>query len=34
MPIPSKKPDEDRQKFISRCMSNETMKKSQNLGKE
>jgi hypothetical protein len=27
MPIPSKKPDEDRQKFISRCMSNETMKK-------
>jgi hypothetical protein len=27
MPIPSKKPDEDRQKFLSRCMSNETMKK-------
>jgi hypothetical protein len=27
MPIPSKKENEDRQKFISRCMSNETMKK-------
>lgn len=27
MPIPSKKPDEDKQKFISRCMSDETMKK-------
>lgn len=27
MPIPSKKPNEDRQDFISRCMSNETMKK-------
>ena len=27
MPIPEKKPNEDRQKFIGRCMSNETMKK-------
>lgn len=27
MPIPSRKQNEDRQKFISRCMSNETMKK-------
>jgi len=27
MPIPSKKPNEDRQNFVSRCMSNETMKK-------
>lgn len=27
MPIPSKKQNEDKQKFVSRCMSNETMKK-------
>ena len=27
MPIPSRKNDEDNQKFISRCMSNDTMKK-------
>lgn len=27
MPIPSKKDNEDNQKFISRCMSNDTMKK-------
>lgn len=27
MPIPSKKENEDNQKFISRCMSNDTMKK-------
>ena len=27
MPIPSRNKDEDRQKFISRCMSDETMKK-------
>lgn len=27
MPIPSKKPDEDKQKFVSRCMSDEVMKK-------
>ena len=27
MPIPEKKPNEDTQKFVSRCMSNETMKK-------
>ena len=27
MPVPSKKPDEDKQKFLSRCMSNDTMKK-------
>lgn len=27
MPIPSKNPDEDKQKFVSRCMSNDTMKK-------
>lgn len=27
MPIPSPKPNEDKQKFVSRCMSNETMKK-------
>lgn len=27
MPIPSRDKDEDRQKFISRCMSNEVMKK-------
>jgi hypothetical protein len=27
MPIPEKKPNEDKQKFVSRCMSNETMKK-------
>jgi hypothetical protein len=27
MPIPSKKPNENKQKFVSRCMSNETMKK-------
>lgn len=27
MPIPSKKSNEDKQKFVSRCMSNETMKK-------
>lgn len=26
MPIPSKKPNEDKQTFLSRCMSNETMK--------
>lgn len=27
MPIPKRKPNEDNQKFVSRCMSNETMKK-------
>lgn len=27
MPIPSKKSDEDKQKFVSRCMGDETMKK-------
>ena len=27
MPIPSKKQNEDKNKFVSRCMSNETMKK-------
>jgi hypothetical protein len=27
MPIPSKKPDEDKEKFVSRCMSDEVMKK-------
>jgi hypothetical protein len=27
MPIPEKKPNENSQKFVSRCMSNETMKK-------
>ena len=27
MPIPSRKPNEDKQKYVSRCMSNETMKK-------
>jgi hypothetical protein len=27
MPIPSKNQNEDKQKFVSRCMSNETMKK-------
>jgi hypothetical protein len=27
MPIPSKKPNEDKNKFVARCMSNETMKK-------
>lgn len=27
MPIPSKRKDEDRQKFVSRCMSEESMKK-------
>ena len=27
MPIPKKEPNEDKQKFVSRCMSNETMKK-------
>ncbi len=27
MPIPSKKPNEDRNNFIARCMGNETMKK-------
>lgn len=27
MPIPSKNPNEDKQAFIQRCMSNETMKK-------
>jgi hypothetical protein len=27
MPIPNKKPDEDKQKFIARCMGNELMKK-------
>ena len=27
MPIPSKKPNEDRNSFIARCMGNETMKK-------
>lgn len=27
MPIPKPEPDEDKQKFVSRCMSNETMKK-------
>ncbi len=27
MPIPSRKPNEDQNKFVSRCMSNETMKK-------
>jgi hypothetical protein len=27
MPIPSPKPNEDKQKFVGRCMSNETMKK-------
>lgn len=27
MPIPEKKPNEDKQKFVSRCMSSETMKK-------
>lgn len=27
MPIPSKKKNEDKQNFVQRCMSNETMKK-------
>ena len=27
MPIPSKKPDEDKEKFVSRCMGDEVMKK-------
>jgi len=27
MPIPSPKPNEDKQKFVGRCMGNETMKK-------
>lgn len=27
MPIPSRRQNEDKQKFVSRCMSNETMKK-------
>lgn len=27
MPIPSKKPNEDKNSFVSRCMGNETMKK-------
>ena len=27
MPIPEKRPKEDKQKFIQRCMSNDTMKK-------
>jgi hypothetical protein len=27
MPIPQRKPNEDRQNFLGRCMSNETMKK-------
>jgi hypothetical protein len=27
MPLPERKPNEDKQKFVSRCMSNETMKK-------
>jgi len=27
MPIPSPEPNEDKQKFVARCMSNETMKK-------
>jgi hypothetical protein len=27
MPIPERKPSEDKQKFVERCMSNETMKK-------
>jgi hypothetical protein len=27
MPIPEKKPDEDKNKYLSRCMSNDTMKK-------
>lgn len=27
MPIPKRKPDEDKEKFVSRCMGNETMKK-------
>lgn len=27
MPIPSKNPNEDKQSFVQRCMSNETMKK-------
>lgn len=27
MPVPEKKPNEDNQKFVARCMGNETMKK-------
>lgn len=27
MPIPEKKPDEDKNKYLNRCMSNDTMKK-------
>ena len=27
MPIPNRKPNEDKQKFVARCMGNETMKK-------
>ena len=34
MPIPSRNKDEDRQKFISRCMSDETMKKDYNDTKQ
>lgn len=34
MPIPSKKPDEDRQNFIARCMGDETMKKEYSDSKE
>jgi hypothetical protein len=34
MPIPKPNPDEDRQKFISRCMSDETMKKEYTDNKQ
>ena len=34
MPIPSKKTGEDRQNFIARCMSDETMKKEYSDSKE
>lgn len=34
MPIPNKRPNEDKQKFLSRCMSDETMKKEYNDTKQ
>jgi len=34
MPIPSKRPDEDKDKFVSRCMSDEVMKKEYKDSKQ
>ena len=34
MPIPSPEPNEDKQKFVARCMGNETMKKDYPDGKQ